>query len=186
MEKNTWQGCCVGKFFADFRYCTIKFDVASLIGNDTQKATSSLKIFAWCEMPSCKIHCMIFCCQLVHFWKQLQAGIWHLLFKNGISTRDRCWLNSSLIKCIIHNIATCCYLFSISIWELVICSFQHSKRPFHASWHIIIYSHSITLLKNHSKKSYYTTFQKFQYYFFSHENIKFKWDIFSDFQILCM
>ena len=102
-------------------------DVASLIGNDTQNTTSSLKIFAWCEMPSCKIHCMIFCCQLVHFWKQLQAGIWHLLFKNGISTRDRCCLNSSLIKCIIILLhATIQYFYG----SLSFVPFNIQKGPF--------------------------------------------------------
>ena len=43
--------------FADFRYHKIR--AHSLIGNDTQKATSSFQDF--CMMPSCKIHCLIFC-----------------------------------------------------------------------------------------------------------------------------
>ena len=125
VEKNMTRMLWSWKF-ALLIFATIKF-AHSLIGNDTQKTTSSLKIFAWCEMPSCKIHCMIFCCQLVHFWKQLQAGIWHLLFKNGISTRDRCCLNSSLIKCIIILLhATIQYFYG----SLSFVPFNIQKGPF--------------------------------------------------------
>ena len=50
--------------FALLIFATIKF-AHSLIGNDTQKATSSFQDF--CMMPSCKIHCLILYANLCIF-----------------------------------------------------------------------------------------------------------------------
>ena len=69
-----WQICIGGKKnmtrmlwswkFALLIFATIKF-AHSLIGNDTQKATSSFQDF--CMMPSCKIHCLILYANLCIF-----------------------------------------------------------------------------------------------------------------------